>query len=223
MDANFKYLQGACFFCLAKTHKTWCDRCEEDFILDRARCPICARRSNAAEPCGSCIKHQPFFTSSKVLFNYQYPGNNLVKAFKFNNRPELANIFAEKLAHKLLNIDPLPDALIPVPLHKHRQRKRGYNQSLEFASCLSNLLGIEVNTTICRRIVDTERQSSLPMKTRKNNVKGAFKLKYTAPYDHVVIVDDVITTGSTANEIASLFKRSGCRRVDVWAIARTQY
>ena len=221
MDAILRYLQGACFFCLAKTNKTWCDHCEYDFILDRTRCPICARNSSSGNPCGSCLKHQPFFTNTEVLFNYQYPGNHLIKAFKFNNRPELANIFAEKLTLKLNNAEPLPNALIPVPLHKYRQRERGYNQSLEFASSIGSLLGIPVNTTLCRRIINTERQSSLPMKTRKNNVKGAFKLNYTNPFNHAAIVDDVITTGSTVNELASLLKKSGCRRVDVWAIART--
>ncbi len=218
-----RYLEGTCFFCLGKTHKMWCDRCEQDFILDHGRCPICARNTTSPKPCGSCLKHQPFFTNTEVLFNYQYPGNRLIKAFKFNNCPELANSFAEKLAHKLKQATPLPEALIPVPLHKRRQRERGYNQSLEFASCMGSLLGITVNTTLCHRVINTERQSSLPMKTRKNNVKGAFKLSYTNPFDYAVIADDVITTGSTANEIAALLKKSGCRRVDVWAIARTQY
>jgi len=157
------------------------------------------------------------------LFNYQYPGDHLIKAFKYNNRPELANIFAEKLTHKLKNADFRPGMLIPVPLHKHRQRERGYNQSLEFASSLGKLLRITVNSSLCRRIIDTQQQSSLPMNTRKNNVKGAFKLSHINPFDYVVIVDDVITTGSTVNEIATLLKKSGCRRVDVWAIARTQF
>jgi ComF family protein len=223
MDANFRYLQGACFFCLAKTNKTWCDHCEYNFILDQTRCPICARNSSSRNPCGSCLKHQPFFTNTEVLFNYQYPGDHLIKAFKYNNRPELANIFAEKLTHKLKNADFRPGTLIPVPLHKHRQRERGYNQSLEFASSLGKLLRITVNSSLCRRIIDTQQQSSLPMNTRKNNVKGAFKLSHINPFDYVVIVDDVITTGSTVNEIATLLKKSGCRRVDVWAIARTQF
>ncbi|MFT5396106.1 MAG: ComF family protein [Gammaproteobacteria bacterium] len=223
MDAKIRYLEGACFFCQGKTHKTWCDDCGHDFISDNTRCPICARNSTSAKPCGSCLKSPPFFTSTEVLFNYQYPGDYLIKAFKFNSRPELANCFAEKLTHKLKDAELLPEVLIPVPLHKYRQRERGYNQSLEFASSIGSLLGIPVNTSLCHRIINTERQSSLPMKTRKNNVKGAFKLNHTKPFDYAVIVDDVITTGSTVNEIARLLKKSGCRRVDVWAIARTQF
>lgn len=223
MDANIRCLEGVCFFCLGKTQKAWCDDCAHDFISDNARCPICARNTTSPKPCGSCLKNQPFFTSTEVLFNYQYPGDYLVKTFKFNSRPELANCFAEKLTHRLKYAELLPEILIPVPLHKQRQRERGYNQSLEFASTIGSLLGIPVNTSLCHRIINTERQSSLPMKTRKNNVKGAFKLNYINPFNHAVIVDDVITTGSTVNEIASLLKKSGCRRVDVWAIARTQF
>ena len=223
MDAKIRLLDGACFFCSAKTHKTWCDSCELDFIANNTRCPICARNTSKPSPCGSCLKLQPSYTRTDVLFNYQYPADHLIKAFKFNNRPELAKSFSEKLAHKLKLPEVLPDALIPVPLHKDRQRERGYNQSLEFASSVGNILGITVNATLCRRIINTERQSSLPMKTRKKNVKDAFALSYTNPFDYAVIVDDVITTGSTVNEIAALLKKSGCRRVDVWAIARTQF
>tara|TARA_R110000782_G_scaffold27256_2_gene69107 strand:- start:8351 stop:9016 length:666 start_codon:yes stop_codon:yes gene_type:complete len=221
MDATTKYLQGACFFCLGKTQKTWCEQCERDFILDNIRCPICARNTASVQPCGSCLKHPPFFTSTETLFNYQYPGNHLIKAFKFNNRPELASSFAEKFSHKLKSIDYFPEALIPVPLHKSRQRERGYNQALELASRIGGLLGITVNTQLCQRILNTKRQSTLPRKVRKNNVKNAFKLSCPNPFDYVVIVDDVITTGSTVDEIASLLIKSGCSRVDIWAIART--
>ena len=221
-DVNTQFLEGTCFFCLTKTHKAWCYRCEQDFIQEKHRCPVCARNTSTPKACGSCLKHQPFFTCTRVLFDYKYPGNHLIKTFKFNDRPELAHSFADKLAGILTNDDPLPEILIPVPLHKHRQRERGYNQSLEFASSIGKQLGITVNTTLCRRTIDTKRQSTLPMKIRKNNVKGAFKLTYANPFDYAAIVDDVITTGSTINEIASLLIKSGCRRVDVWAIARTQ-
>jgi len=221
MDAKLKRLEGTCFFCLGKARKTWCRCCEKDFILNVSRCPTCARSRFTNKPCGTCLKEPPFFTSTEVLFNYQYPGNHLIKAYKFNDRPELACSFATQLVHKLPRAGPLPEALIPVPLHKQRQQERGYNQSLELAKCIGKHLGIKVNATLCHRKVNTERQSTLPMRSRKNNVKGAFEFTYANPYDHIVIVDDVITTGSTVNEIAALFKNSGCSRVDVWAIART--
>lgn len=223
MDANIKPLEGACFFCLGKTNKPWCDCCEQDFMPNHHRCPVCARATSTPKTCGCCIKDHPNFASTEVLFNYQYPGNHLIKAFKFKDRPELAYYIAKALSDKLKDAAQHPEALIPVPLHKHRQRERGYNQSLELASCIGKNLGITVNTTLCQRIINTERQSALPMNTRKNNVKNAFKLNLANSFKHVAIVDDVITTGSTVNEIASLLKKSGCHRVDVWAIAKTQF
>jgi ComF family protein len=220
MEVKRSYLQGACFFCLTTTNEAWCVKCEQDFIIAVPRCPVCARHTNIATPCGAGLKRQPYFTSTEVLFNYQYPAKQLIKAFKFNDRPELAHCFAQNLARKLRNNIALPEALIPVPLHTKRQRGRGYNQSLEFATHLARRLGVAVNTTLCKRIINTDPQSTLPMKTRKDNVKDAFELTASSLPKHMVVVDDVITTGSTVNEIAALLKRSGCQRVDVWAIAR---
>jgi len=154
------------------------------------------------------------------VFNYQYPANHLIKAFKFNRRPELAQCFAKRLTESLANKTTLPEILLPVPLHKKRQRARGYNQSLELASHIANNLGLKVNSSLCRRIKHTDPQSTLPIKTRRNNVKGVFRLNGSQPPEHIAIVDDVITTGSTVNEIAALLKKAGCRRIEVWAIAR---
>jgi len=168
----------------------------------------------------TCLKQPPNFTSTEILFNYQYPANQLIKAFKFNNRPELAISFADKMAKQLSGKPHLPGLLLPVPLHKKRQRQRGYNQSLVFANQIAKRLGLEVNTFICRRIKDTEPQSTLPMDTRRKNVRGAFCLKEIKLPTHIAIIDDVITTGATVNELASLLKKAGCQHIDVWAIAR---
>jgi ComF family protein len=221
MDAETIILEGACFFCGVKTSGPWCECCEQDFIINIVRCPVCARRTTKIKACGQCLSNKPNYTNTEVLFDYNYPGDLLIKAFKFNNRPELARCLADRLVDKLRPLVPMPDVLIPVPLHTQRQQERGYNQSLELARRIGKLLAITVNSAWCRRIINTERQSALPMKTRKKNVKGAFKLSCVSPYKHAVIIDDVITTGSTVNEIASLLKKSGCRRVDIWAIAKT--
>ncbi len=221
MENKSPHLQSACFFCMANTRGCWCEKCEQDFILDAYRCPVCAKRTLTTAPCGACIKQQPYFSSTEVLCNYQYPASHLIKAFKFNNRPEIAYYFAQKLAHKLMAKPCLPEMLIPVPLHTMRQRQRGYNQSLELALNLGKLLEITVNATLCKRTKKTDPQSSLPMKTRKSNVKGAFQIHSPVILQHVAIVDDVITTGSTVNEVAATLKKAGCQQIDVWAIART--
>lgn len=220
MEVKQLFLPGACFFCLTKTSGTWCDECEQDFILNIARCPVCARNTIYNEVCGACLKRQPDFASTEILFNYQYPASHLIKSFKFNNRPELARCFAEKLAKRLINKTMLPEMLLPVPLHKKRQRERGYNQSLEFAAQIAKCLGLKVNSSLCRRIKNTDPQSTLPMNIRRKNVKGAFCLNDARLPEHIAIVDDVITTGSTVNELAALLRKAGCQRIDVWAIAR---
>jgi ComF family protein len=213
---------GSCFFCLMKTKETWCKDCEYDFIREVSRCFLCARKIFHGRVCGKCLNHAPFYSSTEVLFNYEYPANELIKTFKFNKRPELAKVFAQLLINKLKEGNILfPDVIVPVPLHKKRQRSRGYNQSLEIAKVISKQLGINLNSSLCSRIKNTDPQSSLPMKRRHKNVKNAFSIIENQTPKHIVIIDDVITTGSTINELARLFRKAGCERIDVWAIGRT--
>ena len=144
-----------------------------------------------------------------------------LKTFKFKNHPEFARFLSEKLANKLLNNQSvLPEVVIPVPLHKKRQRDRGFNQSLELAKQLSKITGIKIEAGLCQKIKNTEPQSTQPIKHRRKNIKGAFVLNNRSVPKHIAIVDDVITTGSTINELAGLFKRAGCQRIDAWVIAR---
>jgi len=220
MDVKKLIFSGACFFCLAKTTETWCKDCEKDFILDCRRCPVCAKERGQNEVCGACLHTPPNFIRTEILFNYQYPANYLIKAFKFNKRPELGRCFAEKFSKQLITRRSLPDILLPVPLHRKRQRQRGYNQSLEFAKQISKQLGIKINSALCSRIKNTDPQSTLAMKVRIKNVKNAFSLNNKQVPKHIALVDDVVTTGSTVNELARLLKKAGCERIEVWAIAR---
>jgi ComF family protein len=222
MEVKQLFFSGACFFCLTKTVDAWCRDCERDFINEKPRCPVCARHSLHKDICGSCLIQQPPFSSAEVLFDYQYPADQLIKAFKFNNRPELASRFADVLAKKLTKKEVvLPDVIVPVPLHKNRQQERGYNQSLELAKQLGRQLGVKVSFSQCSRTINTDPQSTLPMKTRRKNVIGAFSLSKSKIPEHIAIVDDVITTGSTVSELSRLFKKAGCQQIDIWAIART--
>ncbi len=221
MDVKQLFLPGACFFCLTKTNDTWCKECETDFILNIARCPVCARNTINNEVCGACLKRKPDFTSTEILFNYQYPANHLIKTLKFNNRPELAISIADKMAKQLSEKPFLPKLLLPVPLHKKRQRDRGYNQSLVIANQIAKRLELKVNPSLCKRIKNTDPQSTLPMNTRMKNIKGAFCLTDTRLPEHIAIIDDVITTGSTVNELSALLSKAGCQCIEVWAIAKT--
>lgn len=222
MDVKQHFFSSSCFFCLSKTNYIWCNDCERDFLQEVSRCPMCARYSEKNMVCGLCLAFKPTFNSTETLFSYQYPINQLIIKFKFSNSPELAHIFAEKLSAKLFLKDTKqPDIIVPVPLHSIRQRTRGYNQSLVFAKEISRCIGVETNSSLCRRIINTDPQTSLPMKTRRKNVKGAFEISPGHLPKHIAIVDDVITTGSTISELSRLFRNAGCERIDIWAIART--
>lgn len=213
--------KSACYFCLSPTDAAWCKQCDFDFIKHSLRCPKCAKPHYGPTICGKCIVSPPLFCTTTVLFNYAYPVKKIVLNFKFGKRAELATLFSDRLLDKIISKGKLPETLVPVPLHKKRQAQRGYNQSLELAKHLAKKLGIPVNTNLCKRIVNTDPQSELPIKSRQKNVKDAFALNNDNIPKHIAIIDDVITTGSTINEISKLFKKAGCERIDIWAIART--
>lgn len=155
------------------------------------------------------------------MYAYQHPVDALIREMKFNQRPEiihaLGNDFAVWLSGRL---DSQPDVMIPVPMHCRRMMQRGYNQALELARTLNKRLSIPIDSHCCRRIRNTPSQTDIPTKQRKANVRGAFDIPTSLNYRHIVIVDDVITTGSTVNELARLFSKAGVERIHVYALAR---
>lgn len=213
--------RNKCFFCLSTTDDIWCNNCETDIIRQTQRCTQCAKPCEYSEFCGNCVNSPPVYTRTTVLFNYDYPAKKLIHEFKFKKRAELSVFFADRLSNKIKNQKALPEILIPVPLHRKRQLVRGYNQSMELAKHLSSRLNIPLNSKLCERIVNTDPQSKLSKKSRKKNVKNAFSLSNNKVSKHIAIIDDVITTGATINEIATTFKKAGCEQIDVWAIAKT--
>jgi ComF family protein len=158
------------------------------------------------------------------MYVYQHPVDALIREMKFNQRPEiihaLGNDFAIWLSGRL---DSQPEAMIPVPMHHRRMRQRGYNQALELARTLNKRLPIPIDSHCCRRIRNTPSQTDIPTKQRKANVHGAFEIPASLNYRHIVIVDDVITTGSTVNEIAALFTKAGVNCIHVYALARAGF
>ena len=120
----------------------------------------------------------------------------------------------------LLRTAPLPDCLIPVPLHPTRLRQRGYNQALEIARPLSTRLQIPLEIDAVRRIRATPAQALLPLKERARNVRGAFVARRRFDGQRVAIVDDVMTSGHTANSLAQCLRRAGAENIEVWVVAR---
>jgi ComF family protein len=117
-------------------------------------------------------------------------------------------------------IDDYPEALIPVPLHPNRLRERGFNQALELARPIASQLNIPLAADLCRRVRATPNQTQLAANKRRSNVRRAFEIKTQKLPGHVAIIDDVITTGSTVEELAYRLNRAGVKQVEVWSLAR---
>jgi ComF family protein len=141
--------------------------------------------------------------------------------FKFQQKLHLADPLAGLLIERLGEIYERPDLLIPVPLHPLRLRKRGFNQSVELCHSLGRHYSLPNEWRICRRIKETKAQSELGERERRNNLRNAFQVCAEVKGSHLVLVDDVITTGATVTELSKVLKKAGAKRVDVWAVART--
>ena len=116
----------------------------------------------------------------------------------------------------------MPQLLVPVPLGLARYRERGHNQATEIALRVARLTGISLTTQLVERRRETAEQVQLDRKARSKNVRGAFAVVGPLEVRHVAIVDDVLTTGSTANELARVLRRAGAKRIEVWAVARAR-
>jgi ComF family protein len=150
-------------------------------------------------------------------FAYVFPIDAVVQALKYGGRLTLSRPLADALA---ATIDERVDLLIPMPLSEARLRERGFNQSHEIARPVSRITGIDLAADLCRRVVHTPPQAMLPWKERARNVRGAFVCDTDLSGLHVAVIDDVVTTGATLNEIARVLKRAGASRVSGWSAAR---
>ena len=200
-----------------------CAGCHADLPWVKATCPRCGRALSTATLCENCQRHSPFYDRIFTAFAYEPPVDHLVVSLKFQDRLAHARLLGELLAESLAKrIGPLPELILPVPLHYTRLRTRGYNQALELAYPVGRRLGVPVAATVCRRVHATTAQSRLSAERRRHNVRGAFAVmqRNKIAGRHVAILDDVVTTGHTVNELARVLCQAGAREIEVWAIAR---
>jgi len=182
-----------------------------------------------AEICGACLDRPPEFDATLAAVDYAAPIDQLVVALKFESRLALAPMFAHIQCDALLRMSArqpaLPDLLIPVPLSAERLSERGFNQALEIARPLSRQLGVKLLPHLAFRSRNTVAQTTLRPEQRRQNMRNAFAVsgKYVdSLHDrHVGVVDDVMTTGETLNEMAATLKRFGAARVTNFVFART--
>ncbi len=202
-----------------------CADCEHDFFReDVARCTVCAIRmpaSTAATICGLCLRHPPQFDATFALGDYRPPVDGMVIALKAGGRLALAGVFGALLARRAGRFDIAGALIAPVPLAFERHAERGFNQALEIARQIARDLDLQLAAEALLRVRHAAPQHVLALAERKRNVHDAFTVRADVRARHVAVVDDVMTTGSTLGEIASVLKKAGAVRVTNLVVART--
>lgn len=211
-----------CVLCGSMSHGgLWCAACDSAMpYLDVPCCPACALPSSGGEVCGQCLQHPLLFIRATAVFGYTFPLDKLIQAMKYGEQIALAHAFAVRLAQRIDKTN-LPDYIIPMPLHPAKLRERGFNQSLLLAAKVARELDIKLLHNTCQRVRDTPPQSALPWKERKKNVCGAFRCDADLSGKHVVLVDDVLTTGASLDALAAAVQKCGASEISVWVVART--
>lgn len=209
-----------CVLCGAGSRDgAWCAACDAALpYLAAAHCPVCALPTLDGATCGRCLKHAPLFNRTVAAFAYAFPLDKLVQALKFGEQLTLANSLADRLAQR---VEVRPDCIVAMPLHPTRLRERGFNQSLELARRIAVKQDTPLLRDACERVRDTPPQSALKWKERGKNMRRAFSCTTDLSGKHVAVVDDVMTSGASLNELALALRRAGAREVSAWVIART--
>lgn len=216
-----------CVLCLIATKESdLCAECIQDLILNRDCCARCAvPLGEGAElnlVCGACVKNPPHFDTSFVPFRYAYPLDRMIQRLKYARELSMGRVLAHCFARRLLTTQstPWPEAIVPVPLGWARYLARGYNQANELAQQMRSQIPVPLRTDWVVRERETTEQAALARDERQANVRGAFSLTRQPDCAHVAILDDVVTTGSTVNEVAKVLRKAGVEHIEVWAIAR---
>lgn len=230
-------IPSSCALCGSTCSDTLCDACDTRYLQHQFdRCLQCgvaiSTTAAAAQRCGDCLRLSPKFDATIVATDYIAPIDQLVQALKFGNRLALAPLFSRMLAAAIQRtpISALPTASLPtlitaVPLSSARLQSRGFNQALEIAKPLAQVLSLLLVPTLLERSRDTKMQALLHPDERHKNMRNAFTVSppniKTLLGLHVAVVDDVMTTGETLNEVAATLKRNGASYVTNFVLART--
>ena len=210
-----------CYLCAAASgDRLLCASCSASLRrLTAECCPLCALPTPASSICGACLKRAPHFDATQAVFCYEFPVDSLIQSLKYAHRLASADFLGQALAQ--ISTPLRPDLIVPVPLSAIRLAQRGFNQALEIARPLARALGAPLDISHIHRRLDTTPQASLPWKERAKNVRHAFECEIDLTGKTVMLVDDVMTTGATLDELARTLKAHGAARVECRVLART--
>jgi ComF family protein len=210
---------GSCFLCRGAARGILCPACDADLPrLAGTLCPRCALPSPGAAVCGRCLADAPHYDATVAALAYRFPADTLVHSLKFRGQLALAPLMGDLLTEKIRE---RIDLVVPVPLSRERLRERGYNQAAEIARRVAKARRVRLELTIIARERNTQAQADLPWSERARNVRGAFRCERSLDGAAIAVVDDVMTTGATLDELAATLKRAGAARVVNWVVART--
>lgn len=222
-----RLLSPRCLLCATAAGDPLCTGCNDSFFPANVhRCRVCAQRLGPAsgDLCGACLRHPPAFDTTLALADYATPVDGVVVGLKFGHRLDLAHALGRLLGAAIARALP-PAALVPVPLAHERQRSRGFNQAREIALVAARIAGRPLLTDVLARAHHRAPQEGLDLDARRRNVRGAFVVPAAAQPrlagQAVIVVDDVMTSGSTLDEVARVLKRAGAAQVFNAIVART--
>ncbi len=216
------YREFPCALCGAGCVSLICAGCDGDLPRLTSACIGCGLPAPTSV-CIACLGRPPCWECLVVPYSFAYPVDKVIHEFKYLGAVFWGGFLAKAVARRGLALEtPLPQALVPVPAHPRRLAERGFNQAVELARGIGRELDIPVFTDTVARIGSHPPQVGLSANQRRRNVRGAFAAVGLPPGVHrVAIVDDILTTGATARELARVLLRSGADQVQVWVVART--
>ena len=199
-----------------------CEPCYELLTRLNSACRHCAMPlPDAIFPvCGQCLRKKPAIDDVFTAYRFEEPLRTLLHEFKYHQGFYLRTFMAQLMLDALSCAAYKTECLIPIPMHRLRIQQRGFNHAAELTKYLGRRLKIPFDLSACQKIRHTEPQAGLSSKQRRKNIRKAFSAS-PQPYQHVTLIDDLLTTGSTANELAQTLKNNGVARVDLWCCART--
>lgn len=199
-----------------------CAPCTLDLPWNDSACIRCAVPLAAPGTCPDCRRRAPRYDTAWAALCLQSPIQHGVHALKYHADLSQARLLGELMARQLVTRSaPLPRLLIPVPLHPLRLMRRGYNQALEIARVIAQRCDIRLRPDAARRLRRTEDQIGQSRAARRRNMRGAFAVDADLSQAHIALIDDVMTTGATFDELARACRYAGAARIEVWAAART--
>lgn len=225
------FLPPACLLCGRRLPEReaitpFCPACNGSIApLPAAHCRCCKHpfpNASSCHLCPGCLKRPPAFSSVYAVGDYSGALKEAIHKMKYRQKLALARPLGELLAQRL-TIEMsgfVPDALLPVPIHRKRLRQRGYNQALEIARPIARALGVPVEARLLQRTRPTLAQQGLSAQDRRSNLHQAFRVNKTVAGARFLLVDDVMTTGETARACSRALVLNGAREVRVAVVAR---